>query len=238
MRTTVITRRISYEQGVYWSVFIIGLLIMAYGIALMITANLGSAPWDVFHIGLFLKLGLTIGTWSIIVGFVIIVITTILTKKWPRTGAFANMVLVGVFIDLFLSMPGMVTPHSLLAKYLMLAAGILFNGIGISIYISAQRGAGPRDTLMLFLTEKTGWKLSNVRRCMELFVLLLGWLMGGPVFIGTFVFGLTIGTIVGAILPICNKWVAILIERGERFEDFHKRPIRSDHHDGARETCK
>ncbi|MFP3488649.1 YitT family protein, partial [Staphylococcus sp. SIMBA_130] len=76
-----------------WGIFVSGLLVMAFGIALMIRAEAGSAPWDVFHIGLYQQFGLTIGTWSIIIGFVIIGATSLLERSWPKLGAFLNMLL-------------------------------------------------------------------------------------------------------------------------------------------------
>ncbi|MFD2618205.1 YczE/YyaS/YitT family protein [Terrilactibacillus laevilacticus] len=226
--------RFLYEQLVYWIVFFVGIVIMNFGIALMITASLGSAPWDVFHIGLFQNLGLTIGTWSIIVGLFILGLTAILKKERPQIGAFANMFIGGVMLDFFLSLPFMKTPSLLSEQIAMLIVALAFNGIGISIYISAKRGAGPRDTLMLYLTEVTGLKLSTTRRLMELFVLIIGWFLGGPVSIGTILFGLFIGSVVGKILPICENIVKHILGRGAHIENIHKRPIRADHYDGFR----
>lgn len=57
------------EFWIRWLAFFLGIAIMAFGIALTIRAELGIAPWDVLHIGLMLKFGLTVGSWSIIVGF-------------------------------------------------------------------------------------------------------------------------------------------------------------------------
>ncbi|MCM3619255.1 YitT family protein [Sutcliffiella horikoshii] len=188
-----------------WSIYFIGLLIMAFGIVLMIRANLGSAPWDVFHIGLFYQIGLTIGTWSIIVGFFILMISSIISKKLPQIGAFLNMLMVGIFIDLYLMVPQLHTPDTVIGKIAMLILGIVVIGVGIGVYISSRCGAGPRDSLMIALTEMTGWKVQYIRLGMELVVLCLGWLLGGPIFIGTILFSLTIGSIVGMTLPACQK---------------------------------
>ncbi|MGG1575944.1 hypothetical protein [Fictibacillus sp. NRS-1165] len=76
---------------VKWFVFFMGLLIMSFGISLMIRTNLGNAPWDVLHIGLYYQFGLSISTWSIIIGFLIIGATSWLTRKRPQAGAFLNM---------------------------------------------------------------------------------------------------------------------------------------------------
>lgn len=188
-----------------WSIYFIGLLIMSFGIVLMIRADLGSAPWDVFHIGLFYQLGLTIGTWSIIVGFFILAISSLIVKRLPSVGAFLNMLMVGIFIDMYLFIPYLKTPNSIFGQLFMLVLGVLVIGIGIGVYISSRCGAGPRDSLMIALTEKTGLKVQYIRLAMELIVLCVGWLLGGPVFIGTILFSFTIGPIVGWTLPSCQK---------------------------------
>lgn len=217
---------------VKWLVFFIGLLIMSFGISLMIRANLGSAPWDVLHIGLFYQYGLSIGTWSIIIGFLIIGATSLLTRKRPQMGAFLNMLFVGIFIDGYLMLPFFKTPDSTAKALLMLVAGILINGFGMGLYIASDCGAGPRDSLMLALTEKTGRKVSQIRLFMELAVLAGGWLLKGPVSLGTILFCLTIGTVVGYTLPYCKKIVNYWIERSVHYENLNKRPIRLNHHDG------
>jgi uncharacterized membrane protein YczE len=219
------------KSALYWLVFVVGLLIMALGLVLLIKADLGSAPWDVFHIGLFIQLGLTIGTWSIIVGFFIIVLSSLLMKSMPQLGLFLNMVLVGIFIDFYMALPFMETPDTLFYKMVMLIAGIVINGIGIGLYIAADKGAGPRDSLMLALTEVTGWKVQWIRGSMEVLVLIFGWLLGGPVFMGTVLFSLSIGSIVGVTLPYCKKIVDRLIERGVWVENINKRTVRFNDYD-------
>ncbi len=180
---------------------------MSFGIVLMIKADIGSAPWDVFHIGLYKQFGLSIGTWSIIAGFFILLLASLLSKAWPQLGAFLNMLLVGIFIDLIMMIPFLKTPDSLLEQIMMLVIGIIVIGYGIGLYISAKCGAGPRDSLMLVLTQKTGWKVQYIRGSIEVVVLSLGFLLDGPVFVGTIIFCFSIGPIVGYTLPQCEKLV-------------------------------
>ncbi|MGV3487865.1 MAG: YczE/YyaS/YitT family protein [Tuberibacillus sp.] len=187
-----------------WSIFILGLMIMGFGIALMIQAELGCSPWDVLHIGLFKHFGLTVGTWSIFVGVFIVFITCVLTRTWPSAGTVVNMLLLGVFIDIFLAIFN--TPATIYGKWFMLIVGIIINGAGIAFYIAADKGAGPRDTLMLYLTQITKWKIATIRRILEVGVLICGWWMGGPVFYGTVFYAVTIGTIVGWLLPLFQRW--------------------------------
>ncbi|WP_226675459.1 YczE/YyaS/YitT family protein [Rossellomorea aquimaris] len=200
------------EKMLRWSFFFIGLLVLSFGISLTIKGkDLGIGPWDVFHYGLFKQLGLTIGTWSIIVGFIILFVTGVGTKSFPKAGAFINMLLIGIFIDLFnFVLPD---PDSLAAQAVVFAIGIVVIGYGIGLYVSADLGAGPRDSLMLLVVEKTGWKVQWVRNGMEIIVFFLGWLLGGPVGIGTVIIALGLGSIVGFSLPQSKKLLHSLIER-------------------------
>ncbi|MGY4690437.1 YczE/YyaS/YitT family protein [Salibacterium sp. K-3] len=214
-----------------WLVFTAGVIIMSFGIALMIRAELGSAPWDVLNIGLRHQFGLTVGSWSIIVGIVVIASASILERRLPQAGGILNMFLVGMFIDLFLFI--LPAPEAIVIRVIMLLAGIIIIGYGIGTYIAPGCGAGPRDSLMLALQQKTGWKVSRVRGIMEILVLFIGWALGGPVFIGTVLFCIGIGQVVGFALPQCRTMVNRLIERGGTDENINQRPLRSHDYDGT-----
>ncbi|MGB7998681.1 MAG: YitT family protein, partial [Anaerobacillus sp.] len=164
--------------------------------------------------------------------------TSLMDRAWPKPGAFLNMLLVGVFIDFYLWLPILKTPDQFIGKLVMLISGILIMGYGIGLYIAADRGAGPRDSLMLVLTERTGWKVQHIRLSMEMVVLSLGWLLDGPVNIGTLLFCVTIGPIVGYSLPQCKKLVGRLIERGGRNENINKRKIRINNYDGVSKKAR
>jgi uncharacterized protein len=184
-------------------IYFFGLLIMALGIVLLLRADIGATPWDVLHVGLYYQFGLTIGSWSIIVGLFILTVSALLTKSFPQIGAFLNMLSVGIFIDMYLFIPFLVTPHTFLGKAIMFIAGLIIMCYGMGFYISANLGAGPRDSLMLALTSLTGWKVRNIRVTMEVAVLLVGWLLGGPVFWGTILLSILIGPIFGYAMPQC-----------------------------------
>ncbi|MGE6259514.1 YczE/YyaS/YitT family protein [Heyndrickxia sporothermodurans] len=214
-----------YYLGVRFLIFCIGLLIMAFGLDLLIIANLGATPWDVLHVGLFTQFGLTIGSWSVIVGFFVLGISALIMKKLPKLGAYLNMLLVGIFMDMILKLLTHVTFDTLLGRIVLLIIGIIINAIGMGIYISAQLGAGPRDSFMLAVSSKTGWKVSHVRRGMEVLVLIIGWLCGGPVFVGTIIFCITIGTLVGFSLPLCQKLtdsIMVKIEKKKRNTEINR----------------
>lgn len=187
-----------------WSFFTIGLIVSALGISMMIKGRLlGVGPWDVLSIGLFKHFGLTIGTWSILVGLSIVAVTTIATKAWPKLGTVLNMVLIGIFIDIFnLLLP---EAESLMVQVFVFIAGLIVFAYGIGLYISPQMGAGPRDGMMLYLVEKSGWSIKTVRALIEVAVASVGWLLGGPVGVGTVIAAFGTGVIAQQSIPQCRE---------------------------------
>lgn len=202
------------ERILRWSFFVFGLMILALGAALTVEGKLlGIGPWDVFHYGLSLKLGLTIGSWSIIIGFLLLTTFSILTKQIPRIGAFLNMLLLGLFIDFFIWL--LPSTDSLVDAVLFFILGVVLIGYGIGLYVSADLGSGPRDSIMIMIVDKTGWSIQWVRNGMEVLVLLLGWALGGPVGIGTVIIAFFLGPIVGFSLPQCKTLLAYFLMKKE-----------------------
>lgn len=167
-----------------------GLLLFALAMALMVRANLGVDPWNVFHLGISHHVPLSLGSIVIIVG-VIMLLTWIPMKQWPGVGTIANVFVIGAALDVFL----LVLPEfsGLGWQILCLIAAILINGLGGAMYIGSHFGAGPRDGLMTGLHLRTGLSIRLVRTSIELLVLGIGWLLGGPVGLGTVAYALLIG---------------------------------------------
>jgi uncharacterized protein len=186
-----------------WGFFFVGLAVLGLGIAMTIKGKtFGIGPWDVFHYGLFKQFGLTIGSWSIITGFIILALTSLYTKSLPQLGAFLNMLLLGLFIDFFLYI--LPDPVTLLSQGIVFIVGIVVLGYGIGLYVTSGLGAGPRDGIMLLIVEKTGWRIDWVRNGIEIAVLLLGWLLGGPVGIGSIVIAFMLGKMIQFSMPQCK----------------------------------
>lgn len=183
---------------------------MSFGIVLTIKAGLGVSAWDVLHIGLYKQFGLSIGSWTIMIGGLVLFSASLLTRKLPQVGAFINMFTIGIFIDLFLYIPVLKTPEFFLGKMMMLLMGIIILCYGMGLYISAKCGAGPRDSLMIALVEKTGKSITFIRACIEVIVLFIGWLLGGPVFIGTVIATISLGYVAGVMIPFCQNTTNLL----------------------------
>jgi len=173
----------------------VGLLAFGVGIVLQIRAGLGLGPWDVLHVGLSQLTGLSLGAVMISVGVLLVAATTALGDR-PGPGTLANMVLIGVFVDLI--HPWVPAARGTAWAWTYLLSGILLFGAATGLYIGAAFGKGPRDAVMIVLAERTGWTVRRVRTALETTVLALGWALGGTVGVGTIVFALTIGPAVHA----------------------------------------
>lgn len=156
----------------------------------MIRSGLGLGPWDAFHVGIHNLTGMTVGTASILVGLVIVLASLPLGVR-PGSGTIANMVLIGIFIDLILPVVPEAAGGLLGLGYYVVGIGLA--GLATGMYIGAGLGSGPRDGLMLGLSSLRGWPVRRVRMMIELSALGAGWVMGGPVGVGTVLFALLIG---------------------------------------------
>ena len=182
---------------------IIGLFICALGIVMTINANLGVAPWDAFHQGMSKVLNITLGTASITTGFIVVLLDIILGQPIGR-GTIINMVVLGLFIDLLMLNNLVPIFDNFIPSMIMLLLGMMVNGYGIFIYMSAELGSGPRDGLMVILTKKTGKSVKLIKSTIEVIVVTIGFFMGGKVGIGTLILALFGGTVLQFVFKTVN----------------------------------
>lgn len=178
---------------------LVGLWLYGFAMAMFIRSQLGLDPWDVFHAGLQELLGWTFGTVVIVVGFAVLLLWIPL-RQWPGVGTVANAVVIGIATDVTLLL---IPPApNWVVGALLLVGGLVINGLAGALYIGAQLGPGPRDGLMTGFARRTGWSLRLIRTGIELSVLAIGWLLGGPVGAGTVLYALCIGPLVQFFLPL------------------------------------
>lgn len=171
---------------------LLGLVLCGVGIALMVAAELGLAPWDVLHQGLSELTGIPIGTTNILVG-ALVLLTWLPLRERPGLGTVLNVLLIGLTVDAVLY----VLPHleAIAVRAPLLVIGILTFGVGSGFYIGAGLGPGPRDGLMTGIARR-GASVRLVRTGIELVVLVAGFLLGGGVGVGTVAFALAVGPVV------------------------------------------
>ncbi len=170
----------------------LGLFLYALGIVLTMKAHIGFAPWEVFHAGIGTAIGMSIGNVSIVAGLAIGLLALIMGERLGA-GTICNMVFIGIFIDLLLNLGIVPEMKGFLLGMALLVAGLFTIALASYFYISSGYGAGPRDSLMVALTKKTHLPIGLCRGGLESLAVLIGWLLGGMVGIGTIVSALIIG---------------------------------------------
>jgi uncharacterized protein len=169
-----------------------GLFLYALGIVVTMNAHIGYAPWDVFHVGFAKTIGVSIGTASIITGAIIGIIALLLGEKLGL-GTILNMFLIGIFFDMLQSFHIIPVVNSFIIGILMMLLGLFIISLASFFYIGSAFGAGPRDSLMVVLTRKTGLPVGVCRGSIELLAVLVGWRLGGMLGVGTIISAFGIG---------------------------------------------
>ena len=185
-------------RPIRWNTFVrdffviqIGFMLYGLALALIIRANLGTGTWLVLEVALADILGIKIGTMTVIMGFVVLGIALLFRERigW---GTLGNILSIGPWLNLFLSLIS--TPQSNFVLQIgMFLLGVLIQGVATAVYIGVDAGAGPRDSLMLAIHRITGFSVRIARGSIEVIVVAIGWLMGGPAGWGTLAFALLIG---------------------------------------------
>jgi uncharacterized membrane protein YczE len=169
----------------------IGFAIFGLAITLMIRGNLGTSAWAVLEVALAKILHTTVGTMTVIDGFIVL-IGALLMREQIGWGTLANILTIGPWEDFWLARIPSITDN-LPLQITMLFSAIALMGLASAIYIGVEAGAGPRDSMMLAVKRTTGLSIRVARGIIEITIVTIGWLLGGPAGIGTLVFALLVG---------------------------------------------
>ena len=185
-------------KPIRWNTFLrdffviqIGFALFGLSIATMIRSNLGTSPWALLEVAISKLTGITPGRMSILVGFVVLLLALALREKigW---GTLGNILFIGLWEDMFLGIIPSIENNVILQGSMLLVA-IFMMGIASAIYIGVDAGAGPRDSLMLAVHRTTKLSIRLGRAIIEIIVVTVGFLLGGPLGFGTVIFALLIG---------------------------------------------
>jgi len=181
------------------------LFVFGLGDSLLIKSELGNAPWSVLAQGISQQLDISIGFSTLLVSALVLALWLPL-KERPGFGTLANILIIAAAIDFGLSI--FPEQESLAIRYIYVFVGIVLVGIGSAFYITCGLGPGPRDGWMTAVHNRTGVRVGRVRLGIEIFVLTLGWLLGGTLGIGTALFAIAIGQSVAIWLGVVARTTA------------------------------
>ena len=181
---------------------IVGLIIFGAGDAVLISARLGNTPWTVLAEGIAENLDLSIGKSTFFISFMVLLLWIPLREK-PGIGTILNAILIAATIEFLL--PILPTPETFSLQIIQVLAGIVLVAIGSGLYLTANLGPGPRDGTMTGLTKVTGVPIGRIRSGIEIFVIAIGWTLGGKFGIGTILFAILIGPCVAICLNMAGR---------------------------------
>jgi uncharacterized membrane protein YczE len=180
----------------------VGLVLFGVGIGGMAEAGMGLGPWEVFHQGIARLTGLQLGTVSILVGIPVLAAWYPLGER-PGVGTVLNIAVIGTATNVAMGI--IPAAEGLAQQVAMMLAGVATIAVGSGLYLASDLGPGPRDGLMTGLHLRFGWSIRRARTGIELGVLVLGFLLGGTIGIGTIVFALGIGPAVQVALRVFDR---------------------------------
>ena len=179
-----------------------GLMLFGLGEGLLIVSFTGASPWSVLAQGISLNVNLSIGILTFLISISVLILWIPLGQR-PGMATVLNALIIALMIDFCIKF--VPTPSSYYNQLILAMVSVVTVGIGGSIYLVSNLGAGPRDGLMVGLQEKTNLPIALVRATLEILVVSVGWYLGGTVGIGTLLFAFGIGPCVALGLFLVNK---------------------------------
>ena len=203
-------------------ILLVGLTIAHLGVTLFILADLGSDPFNVLVQGIFRTIGnlldwpfITHGRVHIVICFIIILALLAVDRSYIKIGTILCMIFGGPIIDVFTVVlaPVFAITDSFVFKLLMLALGCVILAYGMTIVIKSDAGTGPNDLVAVVISDKLKKKFSIVRIIVDLSFVIIGFVLGGSLGIGTIICAFCIGPVAGHFLPINEKIVNGILKK-------------------------
>lgn len=196
--------------------YVLGLVLLSMGIALMILSKLGTSPFDALLVGLAVNVGLTVGSWEVIVAAILIGCNALLKRQRPEMLGIVTAIIVGIGIDSWLFLlSGSITPIEYYSQTLFFGAGLLVMGIGTAIYLHTNFAPIPVDHLTLILKELTKTNLFVSRTIIYVVFLMLAVVFSGPIGVGTVLTVCLGGLILNAFMPVTARTLdRVLLPKG------------------------
>jgi uncharacterized membrane protein YczE len=194
--------------------YLFGLFLMGFGVTLTIKADLGAGAWDALNVGLSNVIGLTVGSWVIIIGIILMFLNAFIVKGKPKLLALFTILLIGFSVDFWLMVVMKNIQFDLLThKVLSLVGGIIFIAIGVAMYLQTKFPANPIDQLMISLNERFHLNFMVAKTIGEVSALILAFILQGPIGVGTIIITFLIGPIIQLFnIPITKRY-EMLIKR-------------------------
>ncbi|WP_046215550.1 YczE/YyaS/YitT family protein [Paenibacillus wulumuqiensis] len=190
--------------------YVLGIGILALGISLMIQSKIGTSPFDALLVGLSVRVGLTVGSWEIIIALMLIGLNAVVQRQKPEWLGMITALLTGAGIDMWLMiLQHGLTPELWYSRWLCFGMGLVTTGLGTAVYLYTNFAAIPIDRLSLVLQQLLRTNMLVARTVVYMVFLIMGLMLGGPIGVGTV---LTVG-LGGVVLQYFMPVVGNLLDR-------------------------
>ncbi|MBG9913412.1 YitT family protein [Bacillus sonorensis] len=186
--------------------YVLGILILSLGISFTIQSDFGTSPFDALLVGLSINVGLTVGSWEIIIASILICCNSFLKRQKPEVLGLLTAFITGIGIDMWLFLlHSFVTPESLYSKVVCFGIGLVVIGLGTATYLHTNFAPIPVDQLTLIIQELTRTNIFFSRTCIYLVFLIMAMILNGPIGVGTVLTVCLGGLILNCFMPFTGK---------------------------------
>ncbi|EIF14777.1 hypothetical protein MY7_3140 [Bacillus sp. 5B6] len=195
-------------------------MILTFGISVTIQSDLGTSPFDALIVGLSVHAGLTVGSWEIIIAFLLICCNSMLKRQRPEFSGMITAFITGIGIDMWLFfLHRVITPELWYGKAGCFAIGLVVIGIGTATYLHTNFAPIPVDRLTLIVRELTGRSIFFSRTVIYFIFFILAVMLKGPVGIGTLLTVCLGGIILHFFMPITGRWIDGILTASPKQEE-------------------
>lgn len=191
-----------------YCLYVLGILLLTLGISFTIQSNLGTSPFDALLVGLSINVGLTVGSWEVILALILIGCNAILAKQRPEFLGLITAFITGIGIDMWLFLlHNLLTSEMWFSKTICFGIGLIIIGLGTATYLQTNFAPIPVDRLTLVVQQLTGKSILFARTSIYLLFLLLAMLFNGPIGVGTLLTVSLGGLILNFFMPITKRLI-------------------------------
>ncbi|MBZ5517409.1 YczE/YyaS/YitT family protein [Bacillus sp. KS1] len=200
--------------------YVLGIMILTFGISVTIQSDLGTSPFDALIVGLSVHAGLTVGSWEIIIAFLLICCNSMLKRQRPEFSGMITAFITGIGIDMWLFfLHRVITPELWYGKAGCFAIGLVVIGIGTATYLHTNFASIPVDRLTLIVRDLTGRSIFFSRTVIYFIFFILAVMLKGPVGIGTLLIVCLGGIILHFFMPITGRWIDGILTASPKQEE-------------------
>lgn len=181
------------------SMSIIGLVLLSFGAALSETMGMGLDPFTALSTGLSVITGMSLGNFILLLNVLIVAIVLFFDRSRIGWGTVYNLVLVGYMIEFFMGFFANVfdiSQMNLIVRLLITVGAIAIFTFGVALCMDSNLGVSPYDAVAPIIVSYTSKKFTLIRITQDVLVVLVAWIIGGPVGISTFITGFFSGPMI------------------------------------------